>query len=206
MDNSLEIFTYDEIIKNFMEKNDWQNLLTFVENSSKISSKFITWALPDVNSLHELSEVLKSFEVSKIYSIGSGTGFFEWIISKYDIKLNITGVEIDRVWWESNHSTGPFIHTIYSRLHDLEHSEFYQDPGTAMMFCYFNNPEAFQKYLNWFEGQLMIIIGPNKASGRHCCPLPIDEPILQDSRNWVMHLAVNLKWQNNLMAIYISKT
>lgn len=38
------------------------------------------------------------------------------------------------------------------------------DTNFALLFCYFNNRNAFQNYVDKFEGNVIIIIGPNGKS------------------------------------------
>ena len=45
------------------------------------------------------------------------------------------------------------------------------DANSALLFCYFNNLEYFYQYLEAYQGQIVILIGPVDGL-RHCEPEP----------------------------------
>lgn len=69
------------------------------------------------------------------------------------------------------------------------------------MFCYFNNREAFNDYVNCFRGTYIIIIGPAENTLRYTEPLPLDKEFQKNENYKLIHFS---EFGNNrdLIAIY----
>lgn len=88
----------------------------------------------------------------------------------------IKGIELDESWWCSSHSPKMFIPVNFLNDEDLTSKMLQEcsysskdvplilDNNFALLFCYFNNRNAFQNYVDKFEGNIIIIIGPNGKS------------------------------------------
>lgn len=92
------------------------------------------------------------------------------------IDLLIKGIELDESWWSSSHSPKMFIPVNFINDEELKPKFLREcsyssiddstvlDNNFALLFCYFNNRNAFQNYVDKFEGNVIIIIGPNGKS------------------------------------------
>ena len=61
----------------------------------------------------------------------------------------MTGYEVNRLWWEGQHSTPHFIDIQYV---DESPDRCCRLPAhTALLFCYFNNLTYFHTYLDQYE-------------------------------------------------------
>lgn len=70
------------------------------------------------------------------------------------------------------------------------------------MFCYFNNRNAFNEYVNCYRGNYIIIIGPaDYRTGRYTEPLPLDSEFQKNNNYKLIHFS---EFGNNrdLIAIY----
>lgn len=118
---------------------------------------------------------------------------------------------MDRNWWLSNYSVKSFIplNFIEDPLDANCENILQQYCGGlkcwnfALLFCYFNNHEAFLKYLEQFKGKWLIIIGPSKNKGVHSDPQPMC-PNFACNMEWVLHSAFDIG-DFDIMAIYENK-
>ena len=99
----------------------------------------------------------------------------EWLLQEA-IGMKMTGYEVNRSWWEGAHSIPHFIDiselkklqisksnkTLLSALFISEYVDELEDRScnisadSALMFCYFNSLQYFQKYLNSYQGNRHI--------------------------------------------------
>ena len=89
----------------------------------------------------------------------------EWLLQEA-VQLKVTGYEVNRSWWEGPNSiphfidiskTGQAIRESLTRLcaefcDELEERSCTIPSDHAIMFCYFNNLEYFNKYLDQYKG------------------------------------------------------
>ena len=123
-------------------------------------------------------------------------------MSQFERRFTITGIEIDKIWWKSSYSIGPFIKTHYEPMYNSTNISQRNFEETALMFCYFNNKDAFEKYLTWFPGNNIVIIGPTKESGKHCCPLPVGDPVMENYKTWTLLKTLDMEFGQNQIALY----
>ena len=126
----------------------------------------LVWIKPSLASLSFIKTQLTNIGLSHISSVGCGCGTLEWLIEKatgmmpsdpmkYFIVLllaglRVTGYEVNRSWWEGQHSTPHFINIEF--VDELIDKSCIIPSDTAVMFCYFNNNEYFHRYLSQYQG------------------------------------------------------
>lgn len=69
------------------------------------------------------------------------------------------------------------------------------------MFCYFNNRDAFDEYVNCYKGNYVIIIGPANDIGRYTEPMPSDREFQKNGDFSLVHLR-EFSARRDLIAIY----
>lgn len=180
------------------DENDWHGI---VQCSSKFAfdekTRFL-WAWPTVECLMWLKSVLRGNDIENILSIGCGSGLLEWLIDRA-ANVNIVGLELDKSWWQSSYAPKKFIDIRFTQ--NPITSQFLRsclpvnDIQFALLFCYFNNRNAFLGYVRAFDGDLIIIIGPmNKQIVTEPNPL---NPNFEDDENWMLVDNFMLNDQNN---------
>ena len=162
-----------------MEAGDWRKVLTHFDHDF-YHEPLLVWIRPDLQTLHFIRDQLAMLGIAEILSIGSGCAFLEWLISKacHPQLRAVNCLEVNATWWESNHATPHFMPLDYTEANqsrippkfDGKHEQM------ALMFCYFNNIKYFKKYLESYDGNCVILIGPVNGA-KHCDP----EPLFLDS-------------------------
>ena len=118
--------------------------------------------------------------------------------------MKITGLEVDRNWWLRQK---PFIPLKFLEPDQKITSQFLLDTclsknwNFTLLFCYFNNRDAFDEYVRSYKGNFIIIIGPAENTGRYTEPLPLDKEFQKNVNYKLIHLN---EFGNNrdLIAIY----
>lgn len=104
------------------------------------------------------------------------------------------GYEIDQGWWESKYSPPTFWSDVIC-IDPKQLPSF--EPSFALLFCYFNDVAAFERYLNAFEGNCVVLIGPDETEKeRYCDPLPF---FLRDHSKWRVHSTWLSKWRDAIV-------
>lgn len=84
--------------------------------------------------------------------------------------MAVIGIEVNQAWWESRYSNPQFI--------TLSYADSFHPPNIpsdyALLFCYFNNEQAFVEYVANYDGNIIIIIGPGEGRGTHTNPTPFN--------------------------------
>lgn len=120
-----------------------------------------------------------------------------WLLSS---GLEVTGIEVDRSWWESSYAPRVFLPLIYA---DEEHgSDITTDKNAALLFCYFNNGTAFSEYIRQYEGNCFIVIGPGEGRGTHTHPAPFNITPESDSV-WKMEAFQEVQHTKDFIAVYV---
>ncbi|KAL1502166.1 hypothetical protein ABEB36_007352 [Hypothenemus hampei] len=185
-------------VLNFQSEKDWKAILSLNEDSNNFDALKLLWAWPSESNLVFLKYILLSHKMAGITSLGCGCGLLEWIIQTYT-GLSVIGVEINEQWWKSKYSITPFIPLKYAEKEAFAcTSENY-----ALLFCYFNNGNAFREYVRLYSGRMIIIIGPSEGAGRHSDPSPFNPDF--GCENW--HLGPNqeIKETNDFIAVYFKR-
>ncbi len=77
------------------------------------------------------------------------------------------------------------------------------DPESALLFCYFNQLEYFHQYLDQYEGNVVILIGPIDGH-RHCEPEP--KYLRRLPQDWILFDQHNIRnAEEDLICIYKRK-
>ncbi|CAG0878490.1 unnamed protein product [Darwinula stevensoni] len=94
------------------------------------------------------------------------------------LSLQVDGIEVDRGWWESEHSLTPFIPLLFA-----DEDSWTVDHTSAFFTCYFNNFAVFYDYLQHYSGPSLIIVGPDLPGTTFSSPGPYD---LCSHPDWTM--------------------
>ncbi|XP_066979853.1 uncharacterized protein [Macrobrachium rosenbergii] len=129
----------------------------------------LLWVRPGPCCIHFLAHQVREAEISSIASVGCGTGLLEWMIQT-KTGLSVMGYEINGSWWCSKYAPPTFIPLTYV---DPEEDPPAAPCTHALMCCYFNNAPVFRKYVDAYEGPLLIIIGSTHKA-RCTEPRPYD--------------------------------
>ncbi|XP_066599591.1 uncharacterized protein [Prorops nasuta] len=165
----------EEIIPVLYNDQKWEEILELKVDYLKTYKFF--WVLPTLNDLYWLQNIITSYKMQGIMSVGCGCGLFEWLFYK-STGTTVIGVELDELWWCSRYAPLRFLEDILF-LEENDINNFKVPKKYALFFCYFNNKDAFCTYINNYKGQLVIVIGPNAEKDRTADPLPFDDKFTQ---------------------------
>ncbi|XP_014280628.1 uncharacterized protein [Halyomorpha halys] len=185
---------YEEVIENFL-KGDWE---TVIEAQALLNEPYFLWPKPRKHDLYFIVDSMKILHIERILSIGCGSGLLEWLLMAAS-DLKVTGIEIDKNYWKSKYARKCFIDLVFPQ--DEAFSEIICKENNALMFCYFNNMDAFLKYLSVYPGHCLIIIGPENC-GKHTEPCPFDENIPNE---WELWKSREISTTGDFISIYIKR-
>lgn len=185
--------------------NDWHGIIEVgAQYPIAEKSKFL-WAWPSIECLHWLKRCLKQNHISRILSIGCGSGLLEWLIQKAT-DASVSGLELDRSWWKSAYSPKTFVDLRYMdgeltvdflrECANTDGNEF------ALMFCYFNCRQAFLEYMQCFDGNFVIIVGPMSEKHVVTEPNPLN-PRFEQSEWFLFDCYQFNDLHSNCMSIYV---
>lgn len=213
---------FQKDVKEYVTKKDWRRILLLRQKYGMEVTSETLWTFPTEYCLTYLKALCKSFNIKNVLSIGCGSGLLEfvlqvcigacWIIS-WDFILTltwiflgvkVTGLEVDKSWWSRQSS---FIPLKFLEPDQAISPQFLLDTcmsknwNFALLFCYFNNREAFNEYVKCYRGNFIIIIGPEENTNRYTEPMPNDKEFQQNGKFKLIHLR---EFGNNrdLLAIY----
>lgn len=196
--------TLVECLVHFSSANDWHGIIEAGKLFSvKERSKFL-WAWPTVECLQWLKHHLIYNNITSILSVGCGSGLLEWLISKTN-DVNVVGLELDRSYWNSAYSPKKFVELKFTETQitneflngciQAEANQF------ALLFCYFNNRNAFLEYVRAYNGDLIVIVGPRSEQYIVTDPNPLNPKFENDE--WLLLDRVNFNDQLfNCMSIF----
>lgn len=188
--------------------DDWRGVIdicaTFPINEK---SKFL-WAWPTVDCLAYLRDHLIANDIRAILSIGCGSGLLEWII-RQACDVNVCGLELDNSWWKSSYSPRTFIDLKFTTDKCVDSGFLNECAGWssdryALLFCYFNNRNAFLDYVRAYDGQMIIIVGPIDGNKIVTDPIPLN-PQFEHEDQWQLVGQCMMNDFDNCMAIYRRK-
>ncbi|XP_046397027.1 uncharacterized protein LOC124163948 [Ischnura elegans] len=204
------------------DQEKWQDILHVYKHSEDSCGRErwdcgLLWLRPSVRSLQFVGEQIRQYELTKLLSIGCGSGLLEWLIHCCT-GIHVEGLEVDELWWNSRHAPPCFLPE--NQRHFLGPDENFEGAipkDVALLFCYFNNEPAFHQYMDRYLGNCLIVIGPAAfgdrfppkeliegnpgqiaEGGRHCNPRPfsVKEP-------WILSAAHNVSTSpGDYIAVY----
>ncbi|XP_028131123.1 uncharacterized protein LOC114326869 [Diabrotica virgifera virgifera] len=185
-----------ETVIELHRSKSWKEILNLNTHSDNQNALKLLWVWPEIKNIRYIKNLVKDLGYKGIISLGCGCGLLEWIISEAT-GLPVLGYEINPEWWESKYSNYKFIN-----LHYVDSiSEKTLDSNYALLFCYFNDREAFQKYVENYRGNLIFIIGPGDETCRHTDPEPFSADF--GSSEWKLYCFQEVKSSGDYIAAYV---
>lgn len=190
-------------LQELIATHDWKKIIQLNECYSLNEKSRFLWAWPSENCLQKLKNALLRNCVQSILSIGCGSGLLEWILEE-TTGLSVSGIELANSLWTSNYSPSKFIKVNFidgdPSTKYLEECAITVD-NFALLFCYFNNRSAFDKYVQEYTGNVVIIVGPRNYCGIVTDPLPMN-PQFSNEGKWVVESVIDIEDGCNVVAVY----
>lgn len=179
----------EECLVSLSSENDWHGVIEAGKHFDVNEKSKFLWAWPNIECFEWLKTILNGNNIEAVLSIGCGSGLLEWLISKIN-GVRVVGLELDESWWKSKWAPKPFIELKFTE-HPIT-NQFLQtciqcDSGNefALLFCYFNNRDAFHEYVRAFDGNIIIIVGPTSRQHIVTDPNPL-QPHFERNDDWTM--------------------
>uniref|UniRef100_A0A1B0GGJ3 Uncharacterized protein n=1 Tax=Glossina morsitans morsitans TaxID=37546 RepID=A0A1B0GGJ3_GLOMM len=195
------------------ETKNWRQVLKYGEGLELNSKRKLLWTWPTEKYLQNLKYLLGELDIKDILSIGCGSGLLEWLLTE-SLDIFVYGLEIDRNWWQSQYAMKSFIKLNYAddilivptRLEDAQ--KFLQNCcnlhnwNFALLFCYFNNRQAFLYYVSVYRGKWIILIGPSEDANVHSDPMPLQPEFeIESAKQWQLRESLHLN-ECDILALY----
>ncbi|XP_065344482.1 uncharacterized protein LOC135942343 [Cloeon dipterum] len=184
-----------EEMKDFFENDNWRGAINYLCDGEH--KPLLLWPRPTNASIDFIDNHLKRHKISKLVSLGCGTGLFEWIIKTAIRGLTVLGVEVDKDWWTSAYAPPVFHQLNYPDDHEVK--EALSSESTALLFCYFNCEPAWRQYLTEFKGTIVFVCGPVEGSGTHSNPQPF-QPLTPE---WTLIDGMKMENSHDAVALYV---
>ncbi|XP_037038727.1 uncharacterized protein LOC119076149 [Bradysia coprophila] len=187
---------------------DWKKIIQLSEHYSLTEKSRFLWAWPSEKCLLQLKNVLAENGVKSVLSIGCGSGLLEWLLEEMT-GLPVSGIELKHSLWSSNYSPAKFIKVKF--IVDEPSTEYLRESAStvdnfALLFCYFNNRSAFDKYIEAYDGNVVLIIGPRSDCNIVTDPLPLDPKFCgHNGFKWAVKAVININDYEddcNILAVY----
>lgn len=197
----------EENLIELTKNENWQDILKISQNYELAEKSKFLWAWPTIDCLEFLKIVLMKNNICEILSIGCGSGLLEWIINK-STGLCVSGVELDNSWWRSAYSPATFVKLNFVNGRPTQKFLMNSTQSTsclkqvALLFCYFNNREAFLDYVEAFSGDVVIIVGPGEGCGVVTDPRPLQPDFDETVFRWELIGRIRMETAINYLAIY----
>lgn len=111
---------------------------------------------------------------------------------------DVIGVEADEFWWQSKYSPPIYLNKII--FTERDNCNLVIPSDFAILFCYFNNGQAFYDYMKNYKGKFLFIIGPDDGQNRCTDPLPFDSKLF--NLGWKLCNARLLDNKKDFITIY----
>uniref|UniRef100_A0A8D8ETS8 (northern house mosquito) hypothetical protein n=1 Tax=Culex pipiens TaxID=7175 RepID=A0A8D8ETS8_CULPI len=188
-------------ISECIDANDWRKVINLGQELAVDTRVKYLWAWPLSDDLETIGACLAEHNISRVLSVGCGTGLLEWLITA-GTGILVAGVEQDENWWRSKYATKTYIPMVFAESKGANSINDENAPWHAMMFCYFNHGAAFCDYVNNFEGRHVIIVGPEGGKAVHTDPMPF-QPAFPTHQNWKLLQSFRVGSENlNHFVIY----
>ncbi|KRT80355.1 hypothetical protein AMK59_6485 [Oryctes borbonicus] len=190
---------FKNLVISLHKQNKWKEILDLDINSHKQEVvRNLLWIWPSIDNMNFLKRLIIENDLNGLASVGCGCGLLEWMFREFS-DMNVLGYEINKEWWTSKYSIPMFIDLIYCN----QETKPKLNPKYALLFCYFNDGEAFRKYIRSYSGNLVFIIGPGEGKGTHTEPRPFKPGF--ENNNWMLHDYQEVKDTKDFIAAYIRK-
>ena len=93
-----------EAVVEMMRAGDWRAVLEEFKTDEKYREPLLVWIRPSLGCLEFIRRELSALDLSCVSSVGCGCGTLEWLLTAAT-GLTVTGYEVNRLWWEGEHST-----------------------------------------------------------------------------------------------------
>lgn len=177
----------------------WQELLDYRGELTLQERNRFLWAWPSLTDLTVLKWMLEDFRIETLLSVGCGSGLLEWILSKAT-GVSVNGLEVDESWWTSRYSPRSFISLNFVNGPDMNLEEIAETRNFALLFCYFNECDAFNEYVDAFQGKWIVIIGPGEGKRVYTEPMPLN-PCFRNKKEWRLETNFTLV-EGDVVAFY----
>ncbi|XP_022113414.2 uncharacterized protein LOC110992058 [Pieris rapae] len=190
----------DQFVSTVLElfhKGDWKSIIKKYHSDPVRNT--LSWVFPSEDNLQFINRNLAKLKCDQVLSIGCGSGLLEWILNQAT-GIPVRGIEVDGTWWKSKYAPATFIDfLITSPALDKETINILSNSdSTAILFCYFNDGDAFRDYLKYFSGRVLIIIGSNKH-GVHTNP----QPFVDVGPEWTLWDSQEVRDSQDFITIYL---
>ncbi|VVD00123.1 unnamed protein product [Leptidea sinapis] len=177
-------------------QRDWRSIVNKYHNHPDRNK--LLWVFPAEEDFEFIRLNMEKLGSGEILSIGCGSGLLEWMIHEAT-DIPVSGVEVDGSWWACKYAPPTFIELIIaSPALDYNTISLLKKPTTTILFCYFNNGPAFRQYMENFNGNVVIIIGPH-SKNVYTCP----EPFEDIGKEWDLHTSKEIRDSKDFIAIYV---
>ncbi|XP_034951209.1 uncharacterized protein [Chelonus insularis] len=188
---------FENEVTRLHSEGKFKEIIALSESVECYKAQRLLWVWPTFNDLNWIKEIIIDYNLHGIMSIGCGTGLLEWIIQQY-LNCDVIGVEADQCWWSSKYSPPCFLSKII--FCDRKNPSVNIPTNYAILFCYFNNGQAFENYLKIYQGNVILIIGPNEGQNRYTDPLPFD--VKFDKLGWKLSRMRKLDNNTDCITVY----
>ncbi|XP_041988911.1 uncharacterized protein LOC121740306 [Aricia agestis] len=187
-------------ILDLYHKKDWKAIVdTYRDHPDRNK---VLWVYPTEENFNFIGKCMRDLKCNEILSIGCGSGLLEWMIKEVT-GIQVSGVEVDGVWWQCKYAPPTFIPLLITQptLDKDMISLLQKCQNAALLFCYFNNRDAFNEYLKYFTGGTLIIIGPSGDKYVHTDPKPFGDL----GAEWSLYRSQEVGQTKDYIAVYTRK-
>lgn len=184
----------EEILVNLSNDGDWHGVIEIGRNFDLDERSKFLWAWPTIDCLQWMKKLFNNHQIKSILSIGCGSGLLEWLICQ-STGAQVFGLELDKSWWKSIYSPKTFVDLSFTD--DQITSDFLRKCANtktnefALLFCYFNNRDAFLQYIRAFDGDFVILVGPMSEEHIVTNPNPLNPKFENDDWSLLCYYQLN---------------
>lgn len=202
--------TLEDCLQTLSSINDWRGVIEIGNQFTlEEKSKFL-WAWPSADCLLWLKNHLIENNIERILSIGCGSGLLEWLIEK-TAGVHVIGLEWDKSWWSSAYSPKTFVQLKFTENNitndflkscvNVNTDRNMNANRFALLFCYFNNRTAFLEYIQVYDGDFVILVGPMSEKYIVTDPNPMNPRFQSDEWSLLTYFQFNDQ-NSNCMSIF----
>ncbi|XP_021195543.3 uncharacterized protein LOC110380015 [Helicoverpa armigera] len=183
-------------ITELYKENNWKEIVHRYHDHPDRNK--VLWVYPSEENFEFVKNCLAELSCERVVSVGCGSGLLEWMITEAT-GVPVSGIEVDGAWWRCKYAPPTFIplHFTPAEIDQDTITLLQRNNNTAILFCYFNNRKAFEDYLKYYKGNVLIIIGPHKI-GVHTDPKPFDDV----TADWALYKSQEIRNSGDFIAVY----